>query len=567
MTEIVAALDALSSGIAAARVLELDIGPAEAAHQEATERLGIAPDSYVLALVGGTGVGKSTLLNALAGETVSPASAKRPTTGRPVAWVSADTAEEIRPLLERLDVESVRTHQRAGLERVVVLDLPDVDSLDETHRTTVEAILPKVDVVAWVTDPEKYADAVLHDDFLRTWMARLDRQIVVLNKTDRLGPVAVRSVAADLAHVLKRELPSIQSKSPAVVRAAAIDGESGVSELRRWLAGAVDAKKVVADRLVAAARAALAGLAAAAGVTAAGAPPLVSVPERAIAIDRATFEVLRVADLAGAQKQAVAATRARARWRGTGPIGLITSVAYRLAGRERRSADPGGYLRAWRTRGTLTRAADAVRKTMTDAMPNVAPGLRARFSSATEAGTLERRLETAFDRVVARQPDLEAPVSRLWPLLGSLQTLNTVFLVFATAWVVVWILVRPAVASFEVPVLGPIPAPMVLLALLLAVGYVLARILSLHAGWLGGRWAKRLTSDLSDAVREAVTEEAFAPIDRIEEARTNLAAAWRQAGSAAGSSGESAAGSSEPAATPTAPSTAGAATPPTASPS
>jgi len=531
LTEIVAALDALTAGIAAARVLELDVAPAEFVHKEATERLGIAPDSYVLALVGGTGVGKSTLLNSLAGENVSQASARRPTTGRPVAWVSAQSAEDVRPLLEHLDVESVQTHQRPGLERVVVLDLPDVDSLDESHRTTVEAILPKVDVVAWVTDPEKYADAILHDDFLRAWMGRLDRQIVILNKTDRLGPVAVRSVAADLATVLKRELPAIQGKAPPVVRTAAIQGEAGVSELRHWLAEAVDAKKVVADRLVAGIRAALAALSALAGVTAASAPPLVNDTERAIAIDRAVFEVLRVVDLPGAQRQAVAATRARARWRGTGPIGLITSVAYRLAGRERKSADPGGYLRAWRTRGSLTRAADAVRKTISDAMPGVAPGLRPRFAAATEAGTLERRLETALDRVVARQQDLEAPTSRVWPLLGSLQTLNTLFLIFATAWVVVWILVRPAVASYDVPVLGPIPAPMVLLALLLALGYVLARILSLHAGWLGRRWAKRLTDELTDTVRQAVTDEAFSPIDRIEEARTSLAAAWREAGS------------------------------------
>jgi hypothetical protein len=166
-------------------------------------------------------------------------------------------------------------------------------------------------------------------------------------------------------------------------------------------------------------------------------------------------------------------------------------------------------------------------------MPGVAPGLRPKFAAATEAGTLERRLETALDRVVARQPDMEAPTSRVWPLLGSLQTLNTLFLVFAAAWVVVWILVRPAVSSFDVPVIGPIPAPMVLLALLLALGYVLARILSLHAGWLGRRWAKRLTDELTDAVRQAVTDEAFSPIDRIEEARTNLSTAWRDAGSTA----------------------------------
>ena len=46
----------------------------------------VRPDAYVLALVGGTGVGKSSIVNALAGETVTPAGVRRPTTSRAVAW-------------------------------------------------------------------------------------------------------------------------------------------------------------------------------------------------------------------------------------------------------------------------------------------------------------------------------------------------------------------------------------------------------------------------------------------------------------------------------------------------
>ena len=56
---------------------------------------------------------------------------------------------------------------RTGLANVAVLDLPDMDSVERTHRERVEELLPRVDAVAWVTDPEKYHDAVLHDDFLR----------------------------------------------------------------------------------------------------------------------------------------------------------------------------------------------------------------------------------------------------------------------------------------------------------------------------------------------------------------------------------------------------------------
>ena len=151
-----------------------------------------------LAFVGGTGVGKSSLLNALAGETVSPASVRRPTTSVPVAWVPAAERTALEPLLEWLGVDEVREHGANDLGPVAILDLPDMDSVASEHRARVEAILPRVDAVAWVTDPEKYHDAALHDDFLRAWVGRLARQVVIVNKADRLGPDDGRRIRRDL---------------------------------------------------------------------------------------------------------------------------------------------------------------------------------------------------------------------------------------------------------------------------------------------------------------------------------------------------------------------------------
>ena len=164
-------------------------------------------DAYVLALVGGTGVGKSTLLNAIAGRTVSEAGARRPTTGQPVAWVSATAAPRVAPLLDRLGAGERRLHDDPALEGVVILDLPDVDSVEPAHRATVEEVLLRVDAVAWVTDPEKYADALLDDGFLRRWIPRLDRQVVVLNKGDRLAPEAADRVHGHLGRVLATSWP------------------------------------------------------------------------------------------------------------------------------------------------------------------------------------------------------------------------------------------------------------------------------------------------------------------------------------------------------------------------
>ncbi len=517
-------VDALQQAISAARVLELDVTRAEAVAAEATDRLGLAADSYVVALVGGTGVGKSTLLNALGGAVVSPASARRPTTGSPVAWVAAEAVAEVRPLLDRLGIDQPITHARADLGRIVILDLPDVDSLEAGHRAAVEAVLPKLDVVAWVVDPEKYADAALHDDFLRTWMPRLDRQLVILNKADRLDADARKHVERDLRRVLPRETK--------VIVTSATQGEAGVAGLRSWLAEGVEAKAVVASRVMASAGAALIELAGAAGLS--GQPqdlaPLVPVAGQRRAILAAAEEALRVVDLPGAERQAVAATRARARRRGTGPIGILTSAIYRFSGRQRQTADPAEYLRGWRRRGGLSRASEPIRREIAEALPGVPPALRGRYAMAGEGADLEGRIATALDRVIARHSDVEVPSSRFWPLVGLLQSANTVLLVVAVAWIVLWVVARPEVASYDLPVLGPVPAPMVLLALGLGVGYLLARVLSLHAGFLGRRWARRLTGELRRTVGAVIESEAFAPLARIETARAQLGAAWRRAG-------------------------------------
>lgn len=520
-----AVLAALEDGIVAGRALGLEVARAEAVIAEGIERLGMTSDAYVVALVGGTGVGKSTLLNALANETVSAAGARRPTTGEPVAWVAAAVLDAVRPLLTRLGVTQSRIHNVVGMQRVVIVDLPDVDSLEAGHRAIVEELLPRIDVVAWVVDPEKYGDAVLHDDFLRDWMPRLGRQVVILNKVDRLQADARRTIAADLRHLIRQV---VATEIP-VIATSGIEGEAGIAELRTWLADAASAKAVVAARLAAAGRAALARLAAAAGVVPGGVSAFVQAREQERAVRGATDEVLRVVDLRGVERQAVALTRAGARRRGTGPIGLVTTAIYRLSGRRGASADPAGFLRAWRSRGGLVRATELIRQTIADALPGVPPALRGKYAAAGEGADLEARLSAGVDRVVFKHADTEAPTSRLWPVIGFLQTANTLLLVFAVAWVILWVIARPAVATYDIPVLGPVAAPMVLLFVALALGYLFARLLGVHAGWLGRRWAGWISRTIRADVRDEVSAHAFAPLARIEAARAALAEASARA--------------------------------------
>ncbi|MDP9143354.1 MAG: 50S ribosome-binding GTPase, partial [Actinomycetota bacterium] len=189
-------------------------------------RLGFPGEVYVLALVGGTGVGKSSILNALAGEDVSPARALRPTTEKPLAWVASDAREELRPLLDWLGVERVVGHDRNDLSRVAILDLPDVDSVRLEHRATVDALLPRIDAVAWVVDPEKYDDERLHD-YLRRLAPHAERMRFVFNKSDRLDLREQQILVDDFRQRLAAD--GIEGVPIAMVSAA--DG-SGFEDLR-----------------------------------------------------------------------------------------------------------------------------------------------------------------------------------------------------------------------------------------------------------------------------------------------------------------------------------------------
>ena len=506
----------------AADVLGVPTDRARAAHADGSRRLGFPSDAYVLALVGGTGVGKSTLLNVLAGSTVSPASVRRPTTSQPIAWIPSGEAASLAPLLDWLGVSDVREHEGSRLGTVAILDLPDMDSVASEHRERVEAVLPKVDAVAWVTDLEKYGDAVLHDTFLRTWVPRLDRQAVILNKADRLAEDDRERVRGDLDADLRRRLSTAEGSAIPVLMTSARSSPDLV-ELTSWLSDGAASKAIVRARVGATIVDLARALAGDAGIDP-GAPatPFIASRDRATVIDDATNAVLRAVDLPGLERQAVAATRARARARGTGPIGQLTSLVYRFSGREMAVADPVGFLVRWRERAPLTPAVESLRRALGPPLAAASPRVRPRLAAAVEPGELRLGLERAVDRALAGVERLEAPTSRWWSLIGFLQTIATAGIALAAAWIVVWILAKPPVDSVTVPLLGRIPMPFAALVVFLAVGYLLARLLGLHAGWVGRRWAGRVRERVAGAVRREITDAGLAPLDRLEEARRRL---------------------------------------------
>ena len=514
-----AGLAALDDAIDAAAALDLDTSRARGVLENARQRLGFEGSAYVLALVGGTGVGKSSLLNALAGDVVSEASPRRPTTGTAVAWVAETARDELAPLLGWLEVREVRAHGDRAFENVAILDLPDLDSIAPEHRARVDQLLPRVDAVVWVADPEKYRDAVLHDEYLRRWAPRLARQLVVLNKADRIAPDAER-LREHLAASLRAE--GIKNVAVAVTSAAR-DGDTG--ELRTWIVEGVEAKRVIAERIASELQESALDLAARAGVLQ-EATPLMTAEQRARVLADVTREAAAIIDLPGLERQAVAATRLAARPRGAGPFGLVTTFIYRAIGRDRVVADPEGYLRRWRERGTLARAAEPIRLLVGDLLPRVPSASRGAIASLIDANALRDRLTAAIDAAVAtRTADVRPPTSPVWSLIGALQYVVTAGLLFAGLWIAAVFLLHAPFASVEVPVLGPIPTPLVVLTLLLLAGFILARLLGAHAGLLGRRWARRLRGDLTRELEQRLRDVLFARLDTIDAARARIAAA------------------------------------------
>ena len=70
------------------------------------------------------------------------------------------------------------------MEGVVLLDLPDHDSTEVSHHLEVDRLVKLADLLVWVLDPQKYADAAIHDRYLAPLASHAGVMLVVLNHID-----------------------------------------------------------------------------------------------------------------------------------------------------------------------------------------------------------------------------------------------------------------------------------------------------------------------------------------------------------------------------------------------
>jgi GTP-binding protein EngB required for normal cell division len=225
----------------------------------AVGRLKLSAEHTVVALAGATGSGKSSTFNALAELELSAVGVRRPTTSWATACVwGREGAEE---LLEWLGIPSRHQVTRDSmlstgrednaLAGVVLLDLPDHDSTEVSHHLEVDRLVRLADLFVWVLDPQKYADAAIHDRYLAPLASHKDVMLVVLNHIDTVPEARRDGMIADVRRLLEAD-----GLAGVPVLAVSARHGWGIDELKKQIAKRVSEKKATRARLGADVRAA-----------------------------------------------------------------------------------------------------------------------------------------------------------------------------------------------------------------------------------------------------------------------------------------------------------------------
>lgn len=467
----------------------------------------------LVALLGATGSGKSSLFNAIIGSPVAATGVRRPTTSASHAAVWGP--EPATELLDWLEIPE-RHHVSDGsgaLDGLVLLDVPDHDSVAVAHRLEMERIAAHTDLLVWVTDSEKYADRALHA-YLRQLGGRDPLVLVVLNKSDQLAPEALAACRSDLARLLVADgLPGAT-----VVPASATTG-AGIDELRAQLGRAVTARQAANQRITIEVRAAADDLAGAAGDDRRAG----GVSERC---RRALLDGL--ADAAGADAVA-AAVSAGYRRDATGSVGWpVTRWVGRLRPHPMRRlhlspSSSGRTALPAPAAGQRTRAAAAIRDVAEEASAGLAepwPSVL-RQAAMPDPDVLHDRLDQAL-AAAARRP---TRTPAWWRLLGLVQALLAIGAVVGAVWllalfVVAWL----QLPDPPMPDVGPLPVPTLALVGGLVVGWLLAVLARPLVRWGARRRAAVVRATIRSELEDLADELVLTPLERELRQRDALVA-------------------------------------------
>ena len=495
---------------------------ADAVVAKVSERTALVGGHTVVALAGATGSGKSSLFNALVGDAVAKVGVRRPTTSTPTAAIWGDE-----PVADLLDWLGVGTRhlvpgsdpgtQLGSLDGLVLLDLPDFDSRELDHRTEAERVLELVDLFVWVTDPQKYADSRLHDDYVAALSSHEAVTMVVLNQADRLTPAEVAQCRADLVRLMERD-----GVPRATVLATSVPTGSGLDELRQRLANAVAGRTASRARLAGDVRAAADALGdhvapGESGVDAPARTELLDALARSAGVPTVVEAVARDYRMEAASHTGWPFTRWVQRLRPR-PLRRL-----RLDGRDIRVSDAD--VRSVLGRSSLPPPTPAARAAVDLATRRLAdragrdlptPWAEAVERAATPVGG---SLGDALDQaVVGTSLHTREPV--WWRVVGAAQVLLAATALAGLLWLALYVVLgflQLDLVAGDPPTWGVVPVPLVLLVVGVGAGLLLA----LLARWfarIGARRRGRVMDQRLRASIETVAQDRIVqPVERVLE--------------------------------------------------
>ncbi len=167
----------------------------------------------IVAFMGGTGVGKSSLLNRLAGKAIARAGIERPTSREVTLYHHYSIALQSLPEALPLAKINISQHDDESKKNIVWIDMPDFDSTEQRNKHLVLQWLPHIDVLIYVVSPERYRDEkawrlLLAEGARHAWLfvlnqwdrgqlAQYEDFSLQLHKAGFIAPIIFKTVCAE----------------------------------------------------------------------------------------------------------------------------------------------------------------------------------------------------------------------------------------------------------------------------------------------------------------------------------------------------------------------------------
>ncbi len=505
--------------IADGRLDPVNVERARAVLDKADARLRHGTTHTLVALLGATGSGKSSMANAIAGSDIATTGVRRPTTSSTLGLIWGE--HDATPLLDWLEVGNRHLVSRSApsassLAGMVLLDVPDHDSVAVSHRLEMERIAEHADLLLWVTDPEKYADEAMHH-YLRLLSRHGAVTLMLLNKADRLSTDELAACIDDLKRLLRND----GIDQPTVFAVSATNGD-GLEAVRRQLASTVEEQRAMVQRL--AGDIALAAEAIGDQTPPPPAPAVSDDTARRLAVDLAGASGVEVvADASAAAYRKTAAQRTGwppTRWVRRLRPDPLRRLHLEPGNRGRSSLPAPSGAQTARAAAAIREVADAASNGMPEPWPTLF-----RDAATPPPASLHDRLDVAVSDAVR---DAEFATPRWWGAVGFLQ-----FVLAMTALVGgIWLSALAANNWLQLPEFGTptwrgVPLPTGLLIIGLLSGWLLALLARRLASVGGKRRASAVRVRAARAVEQAADELVIGPlrseINALDELQRSLA--------------------------------------------